>query len=124
VRSQLLLLWHDSVAVAWGLAGDEDANRLWTSIDRLMPLAGGDFEALTGLKDKVLMFYFEGQLSFEHKEELASVYVGVAGFAGVGRHELFDDAELRRFDEMPTVAVGSLRASPFVVFGGLCADDL
>jgi hypothetical protein len=25
---------------------------------------------------------------------------------------------------VPAVTVGSLRASPFIVFGGFCADDL
>ena len=45
------------------------------------------------------------------------------GLTGAGRHELFDDAELRRFDEVPTVAVGSLRTSPFVMFGRFCTDD-
>lgn len=70
------------------------------------------------------MFDFEGQFSLEDEEELTRVKVGVACLAGAGRHELFDDAEFGSFYEMPAVAVGCLRASPFVVFGGFCADDL
>jgi hypothetical protein len=50
--------------------------------------------------------------------------VVVAYLAGAGRNELFDDAELGRFNEVPAVAVGALRASPFVVFGGFCVGDL
>jgi hypothetical protein len=93
-------------------------------IHRLMPLARRDFEAFSGLKDKVMMLDFEGEFSFQHKEKLACVDVGVTGLAGAGRHEFFDHAELRRFDEMPTVTVGSLWPSPFVMFGGFCTDDL
>jgi hypothetical protein len=89
-----------------------------------MLLAGRDFESFAGVKDEVVMLYLESEFSFQHKKELARVTVGVANLAGAGRHDLFDDAELGRFDEVPTVAVGVLWASPFVVFGGFCADDL
>jgi hypothetical protein len=89
-----------------------------------MLLAGRDLEAFAGLKDKVVMFDFESQLSFEDVEKLARVDVGVAGFAGAGGHEFFDDAQLGCFDEVPTVAVGCLRASPLVVFGGfICVGN-
>jgi len=70
------------------------------------------------------MLDFECEFSFEHEAELASVNVGVTGLAGAGRHEFFDHAEVGRFDEVPTVAVGCLRASPFVVLGEFCVDDL
>jgi hypothetical protein len=70
------------------------------------------------------MFDLESQFSFEDVEKLARVDVGVTGFAGAGRHQFFDDAEFGSLDEVPTVAVGSLWASPPVVFGGFCADDL
>ena len=70
------------------------------------------------------MFDFEGEFSFEDEEELARVRVEVPGFAGAGRHELFDDAEFGSFYEVPAVAVGSLRASPLIVLGGFGADDL
>jgi hypothetical protein len=117
-------LCDDPVAVAWGLAGYQHSYWFEASIDCLMLLAGGDLESFAGLKNKVVMFYFESQLSFENEEELACVDVGVAGFAGAGRHKLFDDAQCWGTDEVPTVAVGCLRASPLVVFGGFCADDL
>ena len=89
-----------------------------------MPLAWGDLESFPGLKNKVVMLDFEGQLSFKDVEKLAGVDVGVTSFAGAGRHEFFDDAEFVSLDEVPAVAIGSLWASPLVVFGGFCADDL
>jgi hypothetical protein len=89
-----------------------------------MPLARGDLEAFASLKQEVVMFDFEGQFSFEDVEKLARVDVGVTGFAGARRHPFFDNAEFSSLDEVPTVAVGSLWASPLVVFRGFCADDL
>jgi hypothetical protein len=89
-----------------------------------MALTWRDLESFSGVKDKVMMFYFEGQFSFEDEEKLTRVDVGVPGLVGAGRHELFDDAEFRRFDEVPTVAVGALRTSPLVMLGRFYADDL
>jgi hypothetical protein len=89
-----------------------------------MALTWRDLESFSGVKDEVMMLYFESEFSFEDEEKLARVNVGVPGLAGAGRHELFDDAELGRFDEVPTVAVGSLRASPLVMLGRFYADDL
>ena len=79
-------LRHDPVAVAWGLTGDQHSHRFGASIHRLMPLAWGDLESFPGLKNKVVMLDFEGQLSFKDVEKLAGVDVGVTGFAGAGRH--------------------------------------
>ena len=62
-----------------------------------------------------VIFDFEGELAFEDEEELTCVDVGVTHFAGAGWHELYDDAEFGSLDEVPAVAVGTLRASPFVV---------
>ncbi len=89
-----------------------------------MLLAGGDLESFAGVKDKVVMLYFESEFSFQHEEELARVNVRVANLAGTGRHEFFDDAEFGSFDEVPTVAVRRLRTSPLVLVGGFGADDL
>jgi hypothetical protein len=89
-----------------------------------MALAGRDFDAFISMKDEVVVFDFESQFSFDDVEKLARVDVGVTYFAGGGRHELFDDAEFGRFDEVPAIAVGALWASPLVVFGGFCADGL
>jgi hypothetical protein len=89
-----------------------------------MLLPWGDFKSFTRFKNEVVVLYFEGQLSFEDEEKLTCMRVGMTGLGGVGRHELFDDAEFRCLDEVPTVTVGSLWASPLVVFGGFCADDL
>ena len=110
--------------MAWGLAGDQHTHGFSAAIEGLVALAGRDFESFTGLEDEVVMLDFESEFAFEDEEELARVKVGVAGLAGAGRHEFFDDAQLRSFYEMPAVAVGCLRASPLVVLGGFCADDL
>jgi hypothetical protein len=106
------------------LAGDEHAHRGGASIDGLMLLAGSDLESFASVKDKVVMLYFESEFAFEDEEKLTRVNVRMAGLAGAGRHELFDDAEFGCFDEVPTVTVGCLWASPLVVLGGFCADDL
>jgi hypothetical protein len=110
--------------MAWGLAGDEHPQRLSASIHGLMLLTWGDFESFSGMKNNVMTLYFEGQLSFEHEEKLTCMEVIVPGLASIGRHELFDDAEFGRFNQVPTVTVGSLWAAPFVVFGGFYADGL
>jgi hypothetical protein len=89
-----------------------------------MLLAGRYLEPFTGVKDKIAMLDFEGQFSFEDEEKLTRVNVGVPGLAGARWHELFDNAELGRFDEVPAVTIGSLSASPLVVLGGSFADDL
>ena len=124
LKSAVAALCWGAVAVAWWLTGDEDTHGLGASIDCLMALAWRYFESFTGLKNKVVMLYFESEFSFEHEEELACADVGMTNLAGAGRHEFFDDAEFGSLDEVPAVAVGSLLASPLVVFGGFCADDL
>jgi hypothetical protein len=113
----------DSVAVARGLACNQYADRVCTSVERLVGLVGGDFEAFACLKDKVLPVNFEGQDSVEDVEELSRVEMVVTTLTCAGRHELFDDAEACRLDQMPAVAVDSQIASPLVVVSGLCADD-
>ena len=112
------------VAVAWGSAGDEETCGCCASIEGLVLLAGRDFESFAGLEQKIVVFDFESEFSFEHVEELTSVNVGVANLARAWWHEFFDHAQFGSLDEMPAVAVGGLRPSPFVVFGGFCADDL
>lgn len=110
--------------MARGLAGDEHSHGAVTSIDGLMLLAWRDFESFAGVKDKVVMVDFECEFSFEDEEELTRVNVGVPGLAGAGGHEFFNDAEFGSFDEVPAIAVGCLRASPLVMLGRFCADDL
>jgi len=80
--------------VAWGLARNEHAYRIGTSVERLMRLAGGDFNALPGLKNRVLPIDFEGQDSLEDVEELPGMAMVVAALTCAGRHKLFDDAEV------------------------------
>jgi hypothetical protein len=88
-----------------------------------MVVAWRDLEAFAGVEDEVVMVYFEREFPVQHEEELVCARVVVAYLGGAGGHELFDDAEVGRFDKVPAVAVGALWASPFVVFGGFCADD-
>jgi hypothetical protein len=119
----VVLSWtHNAVAVARRLTGNEYAGGGATSVEGLMTLAGGDFEAFAGAKDVSLMLDFEGKFSFQHVEELVGVIVEVTPLGGAWGHEFFDNAEGWSFDEVPTVAVGALRASPLIVVGGFGAD--
>jgi hypothetical protein len=70
------------------------------------------------------MFYLECEFSFENKEKLACVDMGMACLTCAGRHELLDDAELGCLYEMPAVTVCSLWAAPLIVFRGFRAGDL
>lgn len=108
--------------MAWRLTGDDHANRLCASIQRLMLLAWGNLDSFMRVKDKMMMFDFQGQLPFQNVEELACMDVRMSGLACAGRHEFFDNAEVRCFDEMPAVAVSSLLPAPFVMFSRCCAD--
>ena len=75
------------------------------------------------MKDEAVLLYFEGQLSLKNVEELPRMNVEVTDFTRAGRHELFDDAEVGCSDEVPAVAVVSVRTAPFVMLGGLPGDD-
>jgi len=110
--------------MTWGLASDEHSHGPSAAIHCLMLLARRDFQPFSGLKDKVMMLDLEGQFSFEDEEKLTRVDVKMTGLAGAGWHELFDDAECRRFDQVPTVTVSPLRPSPFVMLCRSCADCL
>jgi hypothetical protein len=54
--------------------------------------AGSDLESFAGAEGEVVMLDFESEFAFEYEEKLARVNVRMAGFAGVGRHEFFNDA--------------------------------
>jgi hypothetical protein len=114
------MLVVDAVAVAGRLAGDEDSHGAGAAIDGLMGLAGGDLDALAGFEGEVVMFDLDRELSPKDEEELAGVEVVVAGLAGAGRHQLLDDVEVGRADEVPAVAV----IAPGVVLGGSGGDWL
>jgi hypothetical protein len=66
------------VAVAWGLAGDEEAHGAGASIDGLVRPSRGDLQALAGAEDKLFAFDFEDKFAFEHTEELARVTMQMA----------------------------------------------
>ncbi len=67
-----------------------------------------------------MVFDLEGQFSAQTVEELACMDVMMPYFAAAGRHSFFDDAELRLFDQVPTIAIWS----PGVVFGVLLTEEL
>ena len=83
----------------------------------MMDLAWSDFNALASFDDELVILNLHGELAFGDEEELARVYVVVRGLGGAGRHGLFDDLEIGRFDEKPSVAVSVVRAAPLVVLG-------
>ena len=87
-----MILCVDAVAVTWGLAGHDDAQRACAFVLRLVALAGGDFDSFSFLEDEVVILDFERQFALENVEELAGVDVGMAGFLGPGRHQFFDYA--------------------------------
>lgn len=76
----------DAVAVAGGLAGDEDADRTGAAVDGLMRLSGGDLDALAGLQGEFVVVDLYGEFALEDVEELAGAGVVVADFAGARGH--------------------------------------
>src|SRR5258708_5524147 len=72
----------DAVAVAGGLAGDEDSHGALAAVDGLVGLAGGDLDSLAGLEGEVVVLDLEGELALEDEEELAGTGGGVAESAG------------------------------------------
>ena len=77
-----------------------------------------------GMKYKFAIFYLNGQFTFQNVEELMRMMMRMPCFTRTGRHELFDNTQMRCIDEAPAVAIGSARSSPFVMFCRLDADDL
>ena len=49
--------------------------------------------------------------------------MGMPRLTGARGHELFDHAEVRRFDQAPAIAVSSVGTSPLVVLSGSRVDD-
>jgi hypothetical protein len=109
--------------MAGRLTGNQHSHLSGAAIQRLMLLTWRDLDPFTSVKDEVVVFDFQGQLSFEHEEKLAGMDMGVAGLTGTRRHKLFDDAEFAGLDEVPAVAIRPLRAAPFVVLGRFRTDD-
>jgi hypothetical protein len=101
----------------------KQANRIRTSVEHLMRLAGRDFEPRTYGKDTAVLLYFDGQLSLKNVEELSGMNMEVTNFTGAGRHEFFDDAEVWCPDEMPSVAGVPVGTAPFVMCSGLPTED-
>jgi hypothetical protein len=103
--------------MAWRLTGDDHPHRMRTFIQRLMPLACDNLDSFACFKNKVMMFDFQGQLTFKNEKELARMDVGMSSLTRAGGHEFFNNAEVWRFDEVPAITVSSLLSTPFVVFG-------
>lgn len=109
-------LRNDPVTMAWRLTGDKHANRFHTAIQRLVLLAWGNLDSFTCLKNKVVILDLQGQFTFQNEEELACMDVGVSDLTCSSGHEFLDDAEVWRFNEVPTIAISSVLSTPLVVF--------
>jgi hypothetical protein len=88
-----------------------------------MRLPRRDLEPFSSAKNKIIMFDFKRQFAFEDEEELTSIAVGMSRLTGPWGHEFLDHAEVRRFDQMPAIAVCSMRTSPLVMLSGSRAHD-
>src|ERR1700731_618205 len=64
------------------------------------------------------------EVSFPHEEELPSLRMKMTLFSSPRWHQLFDNAQFCRLDQMPTVAICAVRATPLVVFSSFCTFDL
>jgi hypothetical protein len=111
------MLRGDPVTMAWWLTGDDHPERMRTFIQSLMPLARDNLDSFARFKRKVVIFDFQDQLTFENEEELARTNVGMSNLTRACGHEFFDNAEVWRLDEVPAIAIRSVRSTPFVVFG-------
>ena len=88
-----------------------------------MLLPGRNLDSFAFLKNEDVIFDLHRQFAFENIEELAGADMRMAHLAGPGRHELFDNTEVRSLNQVPSVAVSPLRTAPFIMFGGFDADD-
>jgi hypothetical protein len=123
-RSDGLPLGLDSIAMTWGLTGDNHAKRTPGFIQRLVLLSGGNLDSLTGNNNKVMMFNLKSQFAFQNEKELACMFVPMSSLPGTRGHPFFDDAEFLGLNEMPAIAVSSLRTSPLIMFCRFYVDYL
>jgi len=63
------------------------------------------------------MLNLHREFSFKNKEKLSSAIVGMSSFVCSWWHQFFDNAQFRRFDQMPAFAICTIRPTPFVVLG-------
>jgi hypothetical protein len=106
------------------LAAYHDAHRVLAAVYCLVPLTSNDLNPFASTQQQLMTLDLEGQLSIQDEEELTSMNMRVTCLAGTRRHELFDDAELGRFDEVPAITVRSVWTTPLVVFGRFGTDNL
>lgn len=83
-----------------------------------MPRSGQDPDSTARRYQYSFVIHFHENFAVEDVEELLGVLVMMANLGGARRHELFDDAQVLVFDQIPAIAVDS----PAIVFGILAAD--
>jgi hypothetical protein len=88
-----------------------------------MRMPGCDLEPIPSAKNEIMMVDFQRQFAFKNQEELASMKVRMSRLARARGHQLFDHAEVRRLDQVPAIAVCSVRTSPLVMFSGSRVHD-
>jgi hypothetical protein len=106
------------------LACHNHSHRVFTLVHGLMLLAWRNLNPLTGAEHEVMVLHFHRQFSFEHKKELPSFGVKVTLFLRSRWHQLFDNAQIGRLDQMPAIAIGAMRTAPLVVFSRFGACNL
>jgi len=116
------LLDH-SVSLAWRLTGDNHSHSIRTFVHRLMPPAWGNLDPFLRVKNKEMILNLQSQCSLRDEEKLSGMLVSMSGLTFARRHEFFNNAEACCFHQMPAIAVCSVQAVPFVVFGRFYTDD-
>jgi hypothetical protein len=106
-------------AIARGCGGryDEEHHVLGRAIAEAMFYGRRDVNTMSRTEGYSVALEFESCCAGEHVEELARSRMEMGRFAGTRRYTLLDDAKIRTFQKMPTVANGS----PDVV---LCARPI
>jgi len=109
-----LSLYHVcAIARCCGGRDDEEDDIFCRTIAEAVFKVRRHMNALSGSEVYRVAGEFDRRSAREHIEELARARVKVPDLSGTRRHTLLNDAEIRAFQKMPTVADGS----PGVVFG-------
>jgi hypothetical protein len=110
-------LSNDPVAMTWGLAGDNHTDRICTPVQRLMLLAWRNLDSFSLSKNKQMVFDFKSQFPFKNVEKLPRMDMCVPDLACSRGHALFDNAQIRRLNKVPAIAVDAQWPTPFVMLG-------
>ena len=87
-------------------------------IANLMGFTRGYLDTLTWAKHNFAASDLDGESSAKHIEELVRLPMKVPNLSSARRHSLFDNAQCRSLDEVPSIATGT----PGVVLGGSLID--